>query len=184
MRTTQKAKTVTGSRVKTAPDPKRQQLGRENREAGKQFEKRIDEAFAYCRSRGSAMIDKTPEPMKPVKNLGNGQYLAFYEKKAQPDYKGTLKGGRSVMYEAKFTSSDRITADRVTDSQAEYLTKAAALGAHCYILAGFKTGGVYKIPWEIWRDMKDYFGRKYVTEADLKQYQVNEGWHGMLLIVG
>ena len=31
--------------------------------------------------------------------------------------------------------------------------------------------------------MKSYFGRKYVQEADLKQYQVNAGWHGMLMII-
>lgn len=167
------------------PDPRNQQQGRENRAEGKEFEKRIDEAFAYCRSKGSALIDKTPEPTKVIKRLEGGKFVAVIDRKAQPDYKGTLKGGRSVMFEAKFTSSDRILADRVTDTQADYLTKAAALGAHCYILAGFKTGGVYKIPWEIWRDMKEYFGRKYIMESDaqMKQYQVNAGWHGMLMII-
>lgn len=165
------------------PDPKRQEQGRQNRAEGKEFEKRIDEAFAYCKSKGSALIDKTPEPTKVIKRLEGGKFIAVFDKKAQPDYSGTLKGGRSVKFEAKFTTSDRITADRVTDTQADYLTKAAALGAHCYILAGFATGNVYKIPWEIWSEMKSYFGRKYVQEADLKQYQVNAGWHGMLMII-
>ena len=165
------------------PDPKRQEQGRQNRAEGKEFEKRIDEAFAYCKSKGSAQIDKTPEPLRVTKRLEGGKFVAVIDKKAQPDYKGTLKGGRSVMFEAKFTTSDRITADRVTDTQADYLTKAAALGAHCYILAGFASGNVYKIPWEIWKEMKSYFGRKYVQEADLKQYQVNAGWHGMLMII-
>ena len=165
------------------PDPHRQEIGKQNRAEGKEFEKRIDEAFAYCRSKGSALIDKTPEPLRVTKRLEGGKFEAVIDKKAQPDYKGTLKGGRSVMFEAKFTTSDRITADRVTDTQADYLTKAAALGAHCYILAGFASGNVYKIPWEIWKEMKSYFGRKYVQEADLKQYQVNAGWHGMLMII-
>lgn len=165
------------------PDPKRQEQGRQNRAEGKEFEKRIDEAFAYCKSKGSAQIDKTPEPTKVIKRLKGGKFIAVFDKKAQPDYSGTLKGGRSVKFEAKFTTSDRITADRVTDTQADYLAKAAALGAHCYILAGFSTGNVYKIPWEIWSEMKSYFGRKYVQEADLKQYQVNAGWHGMLMII-
>lgn len=171
--------------LQKAPDPKNQLQGKRNREEGKEFEKRIDEAFAYCRSKGSALIDKTPEPTKVIKRLDGGKFIAVIEHKAQPDYKGTLKGGRSVMFEAKYTSSDRIQASRVTDTQADYLTKAAALGAHCYILAGFKSGGVYKIPWEIWRDMKEYFGRKYIMESDaqMKQYQVNAGWHGMLMII-
>ena len=167
------------------PDPKRQLQGKKNRAEGKEFEKRIDEAFAYCRARGSALIDKTPEPMKILKNLGSGRFEATIDRKAQPDYKGTLKGGRSVMFEAKYTSGDRITADRVTDTQAEYLTKAAALGAHCYILAGFSSWNVYKIPWEIWRDMKAYFGRKYIKETDpqLQQYIVKAGSFGYLMII-
>lgn len=168
---------------KKVPDPKRQETGRKNREEGKEFERRIDEAFAYCRSRGSALIDKTPEPTKVIKRLEGGKFIAVIDKKAQPDYKGTIKGGRSVMFEAKFTTSDRITADRVTDSQAEYLTSAEALGARCYVLAGFSTGGVYQIPWTVWRYMAKYFGRKYVKEADLDAYRVPTGSFGFLIIV-
>lgn len=167
---------------KKAPDPRRQQQGRENRAEGKEFERRIDEAFAYCRSRGSALIDKTPEPTKVIKRMEGGKFVAVIDKKAQPDYKGTIKGGRSVMYEAKFTSTDRLTADRVTDAQAEYLTQAETLGARCYILAGFRSGNVYKIPWREWKNMSAYFGRKYVKETDLQDYLVPEGNFGFLII--
>ena len=31
--------------------------------------------------------------------------------------------------------------------------------------------------------MKDYFGRKYVTENDLKQYLVKPAWNGLLMII-
>ena len=151
------------------PDPKRQEQGRQNRAEGKEFEKRIDEAFAYCKSKGSAQIDKTPEPTKVIKRLEGGKFIAVFDKKAQPDYSGTLKGGRSVKFEAKFTTSDRITADRVTDTQADYLAKAAALGAHCYILAGFSTGNAYKIPRESRSEMNSDFGRKHVRDANKKQ---------------
>ena len=130
------------------------------------------------------MIDKTPEPVKIIQRLEGGRFKAVYDKKAQPDYKGTLKGGRSVMFEAKYTSSDRITADRVTEAQWKYLDQAAALGAWCYILAGFSSGNVYKIPWEVWAKMKDFFGRKYVTENDLKQYLVQPEHGSLLMILG
>ena len=132
-------------------------------------------------STGNLGVGEVPGGQKITKALEDVKDLVLGTSVA--DYKGTLKGGRSVIFEAKFTTSDRITADRVTDTQADYLAKAAALGAHCYILAGFSTGNVYKIPWEIWSEMKSYFGRKYVQEADLKQYQVNAGWHGMLMII-
>ena len=28
------------------------------------------------------------------------------------------------------------------------------------------------VPWEVWRDMKERFGRKYVTAADLEPWRV------------
>ena len=158
--------------------------GRKNRAEGKAFEDKIDKAFAYYKATGYAQIDKTPEPLKVLKSLEAGRFIATIDKKAQPDYKGTIKGGRSVMFEAKFTTSDRITADRVTDEQWKYLSQAAALGAFCYILAGFSSGNVYKIPWEIWSKMKEYFGRKYVTEPDLQQYKVQPSWNSLLQILG
>ena len=69
-----------------AKDPNRQLLGKIARERGKQFEGRIDAALEYYAMKGFADIEKTPEPMKPIKDLGNGRFIACYEKKAQPDY--------------------------------------------------------------------------------------------------
>ena len=175
----------TNRAVRKPPDPRRQLQGKINRAEGREFEKRIQDAFNYVNARGSALIDKTPEPLKVIRSLKGGQFIAVFDKKAQPDYKGTMKGGRAVMFEAKYTSGDRLTADRVTDTQTEYLNKAAGLGAWCYILAGFPSGRVYKIPWEIWRDMKAYFGRKYIKETDpeLQQYIVKTVNFGILMII-
>ena len=149
-------------------DPKRQLLGKIAKARGKQFESRIDDSFAYYAQKGYAIIEKTPEPMHPTKNLGNGKFIAYYEKQAQPDYKGTIKGGRTVMFEAKFTAADRMH---------------QALGARCFVIAGFSSGMVYCVPWDIWKTMKDHFGRKYVTEADLEKYQVQTAWNGTLLLL-
>ena len=167
--------------VKTGTD--RRQLGKENRAEGKAFEKKLEDAFDYYKSKGFAQIDKTPEPTKFVKRLKGGQFIAAPDKKAQPDFKGTLNGGRSVMFEAKYTSGDRIEDKRVTETQWRYLTQATGLGARCFILAGFSSGNVYKIPWEKWTAMKEIYGRRYVTEKDLLQYQVKTGWHGLLMIL-
>ena len=79
-------------------DPRRQLMGKISKAKGKHFEERLDASFAYYRDCGYAIIEKTPEPMRPTKNLGNGKFIAFFEKKAQPDYKGTIKGGRTVMF--------------------------------------------------------------------------------------
>ena len=96
-----------------AKDPKRQLLGKIARQKGQYFEQRLDGSFDYYRDRGYAVIEKTPEPMKVIKPEGSGRFLACYTKKAQVDYKGTLKGGRTILIEAKFTSTDRLTQDRV-----------------------------------------------------------------------
>lgn len=172
-----------------AKDPRRQLQGAISRAKGKYFESRLDSSFEYYDANGFASIEKTPEPMRVLKKMDGGRFLACFEKKAQPDYKGTIKGGRTVMFEAKYTDSDRMNQDRVTngkdgkEGQAEYLDKQHNLGARCYVLAGFASGEVYKIPWLVWRSMKAQFGRKYVTEADLKPYLVPLGWNNVLLLL-
>lgn len=166
-------------------DPRRQRQGAASKAQGKLFEDRLDAAFARYRESGFAIIEKTPEPMRPTESLGNGRFVAYFEKKAQPDYKGTIKGGRTVMFEAKFTSSVKMEQNRVTPGQAEYLDQHQALGARCYIVAGFSTGNVYRFPWPIWRDMKAHFGRKYISESDaaMQDFKVFQTRDGILLLL-
>lgn len=164
----------------------RQLMGRIARERGKQFEDRISAALTYYSIKGFADIEKTPEPMRPLKPYGDrkrGQFVAVYEKKAQPDYKGTLKGGRSIMFEAKFTAADRMEQSRVSEGQAEYLTKHQKLGARCYVIVGFLSGEVYRVPWDVWSRMKEHFGRKYVAEVDLEKFRVHTAWNGSLMLL-
>lgn len=165
-------------------DPRRQWLGLRAKRMGQEFESLLDESFAYYDERGFACIEKTPEPMKPVKDLGNGKFIACYEKKAQPDYKGTIKGGRSVMFEAKFTSTEKMGQKRVSQGQTDYMNKHQLLGARCYVVIGFATGNVYRFPWEDWCSMKEIFGRKYVTEQDnIQKYKVDRSWNGKLILL-
>lgn len=167
------------------PDPKRQLQGAVARAKGKRFEARLDFTFDAYRRAKSASITKTPEPMRVIQNVGGGKFLCCFEKKAQPDYEGTIKGGRSVMFEAKFTDGDRMEQSRVTDTQRDYMDEKTALGARCYVVAGFGTGNVYRIPWDVWSHMKEHFGRKYITEADaeVQKYKVAAAWNDTLLLI-
>lgn len=164
-------------------DPRRQLQGKISKAKGKQFEQRLDNSFEYYQIKGFAAIEKTPEPMRPTKSLGNGKFIAFFEKKAQPDYKGTLKGGRAIMFEAKFTDTDRMEQSRVLQGQSDYMNLHSKLGARCFVVIGFGTGGVYNIPWDVWSNMKTHFGRKYVTEADLDNYRVATAWNDTLMLL-
>lgn len=163
-------------------NPNRQLQGKISKAEGKEFEERLEKSFEFYRSRGVAAIEKTPEPMRVVRNLGKGKFLAYFEKSAQPDYQGTVKGGRAVMIEAKHTDKDRMAQSRVKDGQAEYLRCHEALGARCYVIAGFDGCGVYRIPYRVWADMKRIYGRKYVTPADIENYQIREAG-GILLVL-
>lgn len=87
------------------------------------------------------------------------------------------------MFEAKFTSADRMEQSRVLQSQQDYMDRHQALGARCFVIAGFSSGLVYRIPWDVWKEMKTHFGRKYVTEADLDKYKVQEAWNNVLLLL-
>lgn len=165
------------------PNPVNQKRGKQNRAEGKAFEDRLDAAFAYYTEMGYAQIDKTPEPFKIIRRLEQTRFIGCFTKNAQPDYKGTVNGGRTVIFEAKYTTSDRISQDRVSDEQALYMDRAAKLGARCYVIAGFRSGRAYRIPWFIWRDMKDHFRHKYVTEKELESFRIPVAWDGRLQIL-
>lgn len=149
-----------------------QRKGALARDLGRRFEARLDGAFAWYRAQGLAHVEKTPEPMRPLRPLGKGRFVACFEKKAQADYAGVLRGGRAVAIEAKCTAGERIEQSRVTEMQARFLEARQGLGAWCFVAAGFAGGGVYRVPWVVWRDMKGIFGRKYVAEGDLERFRV------------
>lgn len=165
------------------PNPVKQKQGKQNRAEGKAFEDRLDAAFAYYADNGYALIDKTPEPFKIIKRLEHLRFIGCFQKKAQPDYKGTVRGGRTVIFEAKFTTTDRITQDRVREQQWSYMEKASKLGARCYVIVGFQSGRAYKVPWAVWREMKEHLGHKYATEEELDYYRVPVAWDGRLQIL-
>jgi len=170
-------------KVEKPKDPRRQLQGQISRAKGIQFESEIDRAFDYYKQTGYAAVEKTPEPMHIIQRLENGKFIACFEKKAQADYKGTIKGGRTVIYEAKYTSTDRIEQSRVSAEQTEYLDLHNELGARCFVICGFRSGAVFLVPWAVWRTMKEKFGHKYVTEENLKPYSVKRSWRGILELI-
>lgn len=147
--------------------------GRRSRIAGQHFEDMITASLNWYARMNVAYIEKTPEPMKPLgKPNRSGQFLACYTKQGQPDFKGTITGGRSVVFEAKETDTDRITFDRLTDKQIEALEAHHNLGAAAFVLVSFGLQDFYQIPWETWRSMKELYGRKYIRQDELEEYRV------------
>ena len=151
----------------------RRYRGMQSKAAGEHFENMIAASLLWYEQHGLACIEKTPEPMKPLRPANRqGQFIACYTKAGQPDFKGTISGGQSVVFEAKHTDDERIKYDRLTDEQIEKLDTHYKLGAVAFVLVSFGLEGFYRIPWEVWRDMKQHFGRKYIKRQEVERYRV------------
>lgn len=146
--------------------------GKTNHELGAQWENIISRSCEYYRDKGVAEIEKTPECAKVIKSLGKGQFISVFTKAAQPDYKGTLKGGRAICFEAKFTDTGKLNQSVVTEAQKERLDRHRTLGAECFVLVSFSFREFFKIPWSVFSRMKQFFGRKYIMPDDVRSFEV------------
>lgn len=146
--------------------------GRRSRAAGEFWENVIDATCEYYSRIGKAEIEKTPEAMKPLRPIGGGKFVACFTKMAQPDYKGTLAGGKAIVFEAKHTDTDRIMQSVVSSEQEKRLNKHEQLGAECFVLVSFGFKEFFKVPWAVFRSMKEIYGRKYIKPEDLREYQI------------
>ena len=164
----------------TAADYRASYQGKRNRALGLKFEEIITEACEYYRSIGLAYIEKTPEPMRVigVLNRKTGHFKAVFEKAAQPDFKGTMQGGRAVCFEAKHTETDRIKQDAVTEDQKNAMDLHETMGAWCFVIVCLDNT-YYRVPWERWKTMKEDCGHKYMNAADLHPYKLGT-WPGHL----
>lgn len=147
--------------------------GKKSKQNGKNFEKLIEQTCAYYKRKGIADINKTPEPLRPIGTLNNGQFRAIYAKKGQPDFLGTLKGGRSIMFEAKHTESTNIRFDRVAPHQERDLENTYKLGGLSLVLISFKFKNFYAVEWQEWMSLKKTTGKKSVNEKDLEPYKLD-----------
>ena len=151
--------------------------GKQNKAAGQFFEKQIEAACLYYKTEGIAHIEKNSEPFRITRNVGNGRFEGFFEKEGQPDYKGTLApDGKAVCFEAKHTTADRIKQEVVKEHQMDSLKLHQKLGAICFVLVSIGNDGVFRVPIDVWNNMKEIYGRKYLTAADIQEYKVkNKG---------
>lgn len=159
-------------------------MGKHSKAAGKAFEDLISNSCAWYMQQQIAKIEKQAEPMRPIKSLGRGQYVAVFESKAGTDYKGTLKGGRAVVFEAKHTDSDRMLRAVVKEWQLQYLVDHDKLGALCFVLISFGMQNFYRIPLADWLGMKQKFGRLYIKEDDIQQYKLKTQGVRILFLEG
>ena len=142
-----------------------------NNAQGHAFEDLIKRGCTTYLMQDRAIIDKTPEPFCVMEKSRDGIFKGRFTARAQPDFQGTLAGGRSIVFEAKYTTTDRMKRDVLTEEQRDALERHAARGAVAAVCAGIGDKFFF-VPWSVWRDMKEHFGRKYVTAANLEPFRV------------
>lgn len=143
--------------------------GLKNKASGENCEKRLDAVFSRLAADGVCNIQKTPEPMRVVgRGARSGTFNAVYTQQAQPDYQGTMRGGRSVVLEAKFTSTEKIALSRISDEQAKQLDIHLQLGALCGVICCF-SGQFAFITWQDWKTIPARCGHRHLTAADAQR---------------
>jgi len=150
---------------------RRQYQNAVNNAQGQAFEGYIKAACEIYKAKARAAVDKTPEPFKVTSKHGGGVFTGRFTALAMPDFQGTLHGGRSICFEAKYTTTDRLKRDVLTTAQMEALTLHAEFGAIAGVCAGIGDK-FYFVPFDVWRDMKQHFGRQYVKAEDIEPYRV------------
>ena len=48
------------------------------------------------------------------------------------------------------------------------------MGAECCVMVSLGLTRFYRVPWNIWSSMKELFGHKYMSEEELKPYQLKK----------
>ena len=146
-----------------------------SRASGASFEDIISSVCNTYSTNKIAKIEKQQEPVKMIKPMNRlGQFLACFTQRAGVDYKGTIMGGKSVAFEAKHTDTDRMLKTRLQPWQHEYLEEHKNLGAITFILISFKMQNFYRIPLDVWDNMKEIYGRQYLTEKDIAEYKIKD----------
>ena len=166
------------------PTLRRQMIGRRSKASGEAFERRLSNACKFYLQNGWAHREKTPEPFHITGKDKNGVVRGYYEKKGQPDFKGILCDGTGIMFEAKHTDCDRIKQNSITDAQWDSLDIYERFGAHCYVMVSIGLENFYRVPWEVWKQMKLFYGHKFMTKQELEPYQLKEKQCTILILEG
>lgn len=138
---------------------------------GKNFEKFVEMGCDYYKRKGIADISKIDESFRVIKLKKGGRFEGQFTRNANPDFEGTLSGGKSICFECKYTSKESIRQSVITDYQREVLDRKYILGGISAVICGIQDSYFF-VPWKVWRDMQKIYGKKSVTAKDLEKYQV------------
>ena len=142
-----------------------------NSDRGRIFEHLLMKGCQYYADRRRAVIGKVYEPYRCVKKLDGGRFVGQWTGRAEPDFKGVLRNGQAIAFEAKSTKKSRIQQNALTEEQAEWLNIQDEMGALAFICVQIGDR-FFSVPWLVWRDMRSTFGKKFLMPGDIERYEV------------
>lgn len=148
---------------------------------GRSFEKGIEMACTFYKDQGRACICKMPEPFRVLKKEKAGIFRGRFTAKAHPDFIGTLRGGKNIIFEAKYTSTEVMKKKVITEKQAEVLETYHKLGAYAAVCVGIQDRYFF-VPWWWWRSMEEQIGKKSARVEDLLPWEVK--WRKGVMFLG
>lgn len=158
----------------------RKNIGRRNNAQGHHFEDYIMGGCRYYEEMGIAKFQKTPEPFRVLRKYRDGTATVRFIANAEPDFIGCEKGGNLIAFEAKKTQTDRISQNVITPHQWKALDKYRELDGITGVCVGIKDE-TFWISWDIWKNMKKVYGRKYITAKDVQPFKVQ--FNGSILFM-
>lgn len=163
-------------------DVEQAQRNRRSNARGRGFENLLMKGCQHYQNRGTAVINKVYEPYICTKVLRDGKFTGRFLDRAEPDFKGVLDGGRAVAFEAKSTSKSRIQYNALTSTQLDWLREQYDMGALAFVAIDIQ-GRFFSIPYPVWADMKNIFGKKFLVPGDIEEYEVIFDGKPLLLLM-
>lgn len=155
-----------------------QESGLKAKRNGQRFEQILDKYFSFYAEMGYCNIEKTPEPFKFIKPYTSNLFVGCFLKSAQPDYKGTLKGGRSIVLEAKSVSGGKIQLSALTENELKELIRHRNLGACSGVLVyDSEMSNIYLLPIVLIEKMEEIFNKKHIKLKQVKKFIITEKFY-------
>ncbi len=126
---------------------------------GRGLEELVQAQNAFYAARGIANIQKISTPWKVIRQ-GNRIVSAFPEGKSTLDFRGTVRGGIPVSFDAKESEDERgLPLKHIQPHQVEYIRTALPLGEVSFLLCCVKPLGAYYVAngadvvrrWDLWQ---------------------------------
>ncbi|TPE70647.1 Holliday junction resolvase RecU [Halalkalibacterium halodurans] len=141
---------------------------------GMALEQGIIHTNSTYRAQGIAIVDKIPTPWRVYYDKRSNRSQATPLEKSTVDFSGTIRGGRSIHFEAKSTQNKTsFPLKNVSDHQVDYLSYVHCLGAISFFIIEFETlNERYLVPIDFivacWERMKQG-GRKSIAINELRE---------------